>query len=410
MQDAIAIQLIEMKYRVLFPLLDERLRRQWAAAEATAFGWGGVQAVAQATGLSHTTIRKGQTELAARAAHPQLPVTLRLRRPGAGRKRKTTLDADLLLALEQLVDPVTRGDPASPLRWTCKSTSVLARELTAQGHRVSARTVQRLLHAAGYSLQSNRKTREGSTHPDRNAQFEHINDSVRRFQERGQPVISVDTKKKELVGDCKNAGREWQPQGQPELVRVHDFLDKALGQAIPYGVYDLNQNQGWVSVGTDHDTARCATATMRRWWHNRGCPTYRSARERLITADGGGSNGSRVRLWKVALHELANELALPIRVCHFPPGTSKWNKIEHRLFAHITQNWRGCPLLSHEVIVNRIASTATQQGLTVQAELDTGKYPTGIKVSDTELAVVNLVQDDFHGEWNYTIAPGRRGN
>lgn len=407
MQDAIAIQLIETKYRALSPLLDERLRRQWAATEATAYGWGGIQAVAQATGLSHTTIRKGQSELA-ECREP--PITTRLRRPGAGRKRLTVQDTELLPALEQLVDPVTRGDPESPLRWTCKSTYTLARELTAQGHAVSARTVQRLLYAADYSLQSNRKTREGSAHPDRNAQFEHINDLVRRFQERGQPVISVDTKKKELVGDFKNAGQEWQPKGQPEPVRVHDFVDKKLGKAIPYGVYDLSQNQGWVSVGTDHDTARFAASAIRRWWLKMGCSGYRSAQELLITADGGGSNGCRVRLWKVALHELANELELPIRVCHFPPGTSKWNKIEHRLFAHITQNWRGCPLVSHEVIVHRIASTATQQGLTVQAELDTGKYPTGIKVSDAELAIVNLLQDDFHGEWNYIIAPGRRGN
>jgi hypothetical protein len=410
MQDAIAIQQIETKYYALSPLLDERLRRQWAAAEATAYGWGGVQAVAQATGLSHTTIRKGQSELAERHTHPELPVTQRLRSVGAGRKRLTTLDPELLPALERLIDPVTRGHPESPLRWTCKSTPVLARELAAQGHPVSARTVQRLLHAADYSLQSNRKTREGSAHPDRNAQFEHINDLVCRFQERGQPVISVDTKKKELVGDFKNAGREWQPQGQPEQVRVHDFIDKTLGKAIPYGVYDLNQNCGWVSVGTDHDTARFATATIRRWWQKMGSLTYRQARELLITADGGGSNGARVRLWKVALHDLASELELPIRVCHFPPGTSKWNKIEHRLFAQITQNWRGCPLVSLELIVNRIASTATRQGLTVQAELDTGKYPTGIKVSDNELAVVNLVQDDFHGEWNYVIAPGKRKN
>lgn len=409
MQDAIAIQQIETKYRALFPRLDERLRRQWAAVEATAYGWGGIQAVTQATGLSPTTIRKGQSELAAYDAHAAPSVTARLRRAGAGPKHKIETDLELLPALEQLVDPVTRGDPESPLRWTCKSTYALARELTAQGHAVSASTVQRLLRAADYSLQSNRKTREGSAHPDRNAQFEHINDLVRRFRERGQPVISVDTKKKELVGDFKNAGREWQPTGQPEQVRVHDFPDKELGKAIPYGVYDLTQNQGWVSVGTNHDTARFASATIRRWWRKMGCPGYRAAQELLITADGGGSNGSRVRLWKVALHELANELALPIRVCHFPPGTSKWNKIEHRLFAHITQNWRGRPLVSHDLIVNLIANTATQQGLTVQAELDTDIYPTGIKVSDAELALVNLIQDDFHGEWNYTIAPGRKG-
>ena len=370
---------------------------------------GGIQAVAQATGLSPTTIRKGQVEVALYDAQALYLVTTRLRQAGAGPKRKTETDLALLPALEQLVDPVTCGDPESPLRWTCKSTYALARELTAQGHAVSASTVQRLLRAADYSLQSNRKTREGSAHPDRNARFEHINQVVRTFRERGQPVISVDTKKKELVGDFKNVGREWQPKGQPEQVRVHDFPDKELGKAIPYGVYDLTQNQGWVSVGTDHDTARFASATIRRWWEKMGCPCYRTAQELLITADGGGSNGSRVRLWKVALHELASELALPIRVCHFPPGSSKWNKIEHRLFAHITQNWRGRPLVSLDVIVHLIANTATQQGLSVQAALDTDSYPTGIKVSDAELARVNLIQDTFHGEWNYTIAPGRKG-
>jgi hypothetical protein len=410
MQDAIAIQQIETKYSSLAALLDERLRRQWAAAEATAYGWGGIQAVAHATGLSPHTIRKGQVELAARQAQPDVRAPTRLRCAGAGRKGKTTQDAELLPALEQLVDPVTRGDPESPLRWTCKSTAALARALTAQGHAVSASTVQRLLRAADYSLQSNRKTREGSEHPDRNAQFEHINDLVQRFQAAGQPAISVDTKKKELLGDFKNAGREWQPKGQPEQVRVHDFLDKQLGKAIPYGVYDLAQNQGWVSVGIDHDTAWFATAAIRRWWYKMGGPHYRRAHELLVTADGGGSNGYRLRLWKVALQALANELALLIRVCHFPPGTSKWNKIEHRLFAHITQNWRGRPLLSREVMVNLIASTTTQHGLIVQAELDTGLYPTGLQVSDAELALVNLIQDEFHGEWNYTIAPRRRGN
>ena len=409
MQNAIAIQLIETKYRALFPLLDERLRRQWAAVEATAYGWGGSKAVAQATGLSPTTIRKGQVELARYDTQAARAVTTRWRQAGAGPKRKTETDLALLPALAQLVDPVTRGDPASPLRWTCKSTYALARELTAQGHAVSASTVQRLLRAADYSLQSNRKTREGSAPPDRKAQFEHINNVVRTLRDRGQPVIAVDTKKKELVGDFKNAGREWPPTGQPEQVRVHDFPDQELGKAIPYGVYDLTHNQGWVSVGTDHDTARFASATLRRWWHHMGGPCYRTAQELLITADGGGSNGSRVRWWKVALHELASELAWPIRVCHFPPGTSKWNKIEPRLFAHITQNWRGRPLVSLDVIVQLIAHTATQQGLSVQAALDTDSYPTGIKVSDAELARVNLIQDTFHGEWNYTIAPGRKG-
>jgi hypothetical protein len=410
MQDAIAIQLIETKYRSLLPLMDERMRRQWAASEAGAYGWGGVAAVACATGLSPTTIRKGQAELACRALPLGGRMAGRVRRPGAGRKPKTEEDPELVQALEKLVDPLTRGDPQSPLRWTCKSTRTLARELTAQGHGVSESTVRRLLHAAGYSLQGNCKTREGSSHPDRNAQFEHINAVVEAFQERGQPVISVDTKKKELVGDFKNAGREWQPQGEPEAVRVHDFMDKTLGKAIPYGVYDITENQGWVSVGIDHDTARFAAEAIRRWWWKMGSPRYKQARELLITADGGGSNGSRCRLWKVALHELATELEMPIQVCHFPPGTSKWNKIEHRMFSHITQNWRGRPLVSHEVIVNLIAHTATQQGLLIQAELDSGTYPTGLKVSDEELALVNLIPAGFHGDWNYTIAPKRRQN
>jgi len=410
MHYAVAIKLIKTKYRALIPLMDERMRRQWAASEATAYGWGGIQAVAQATGMSPTTIRKGQAEVATRAARPKAPVTSRLRRPGAGRKCKTDEYPELIEALEKLVDPVTRGDPESPLRWTCKSTESLASELTAKGHKVSDSTVGRLLKSAGYSLQSNRKTREGASHPDRNAQFEHINLTVRTFQDRGQPVISVDTKKKELVGDFKNGGREWQPTGKPEEVRVHDFLDKELGKAIPYGVYDIAKNKGWVSVGIDHDTARFATEAIRRWWSKMGSPRYRGARELLITADGGGSNGSRCRLWKVALQDLATDLGLRIQVCHFPPGTSKWNKIEHRMFSHITQNWRGRPLISHEVIINLIANTATQQGLIIQAELDTGVYPTGIKVSDEELALVNLFREDFHGDWNYTIAPRRRKN
>jgi transposase len=410
MRNAEAIKLIKTKYRALVPLMNERMRRQWAASEATAYGWGGIQAVAQATGISATTIRKGQVELAERAAQPEMAIGMRLRRVGAGRKCKTDEDPELVEALEKLVDPVTRGDPESPLRWTCKSTATLASELTTQGHKVSDRTVGRLLKLAGYSLQSNRKTREGASHPDRNAQFEHINLMVRAFQDRGQPVISVDAKKKELVGDFKNGGQEWQPKGRPEEVRVYDFIDKDLGKAIPYGVYDLTKNQGWVSVGIDHDTARFATEAIRRWWTKMGNPRYRRARELLITADGGGSNGSRCRLWKVALQDLATDLGLQIRVCHFPPATSKWNKIEHRMFSQITQNWRGRPLISHQVIVNLIANTATRQGLIIQAELDTGIYPIGIKVSDSELARLNLHREDFHGEWNYSIAPRRRKN
>jgi hypothetical protein len=410
MHNATAIQQIETKFESLAPLMDERMRRQWAAAEAEAYGWGGLRAVACATGLSPTTIRKGLVELTMRRSQPTVPVVERLRRPGGGRKRKSETDLGLLPALERLVDPVTRGDPESPLRWSCKSTQRLAAELTDQGHPVSAQTVGRLLHAAGYSLQANRKAREGDTHPDRNAQFEYINTAVQAFQQRGQPGISVDTKKKELVGDFKNGGYEWQPQGQPETVRIHDFIDKALGKAIPYGVYDISANQGWVSVGIDHDTALFATETIRRWWCKLGSMRYPNAKELLITADGGGSNGSRCRLWKVALQDLASNLGIPIHVCHFPPGTSKWNKIEHRMFCHITQNWRGRPLVNHDLIVKLIANTATQHGLTIHAELDTACYPTGIKVSDHELAAVKLTPAAFHGEWNYAIAPIPRKN
>ena len=383
------------------------MRRQWAASEAAAYGWGGIQAVSQATGMSPTTIRRGLTELRARRASPSVVVSGRIRQPGGGRKRQTDADPGLMNTLEALVDPATRGDPKSPLRWTCKSTRTLARELTAQGHPVSCTTVGRLLRQAGYSLQGNRKTKEGDSHPDRNAQFEHISAMVKRFQKRRQPVISVDTKKKELVGDFKNAGREWMPKGQPDEVRVHDFMDKTLGKAIPYGVYDITNNQGWVSVGIDHDTAQFAAQAVYRWWKKMGCKRYPDATDLLITADGGGSNGSRCRLWKVALQDLANRLKLPIQVCHFPPGTSKWNKIEHRMFCHITQNWRGRPLVSHEVIVQLIANTATTQGLMVRAELDTKSYPVGNKVTDQELARVKLRPHEFHGDWNYTITPSK---
>jgi hypothetical protein len=407
MQDTTVIQGIEARYTALSPLLDERLRRQWAAAEAQAYGWGGVRAVSRAIGMSPNTVVKGLAELAARREDPEATVETRLRVAGGGRLRATEADPGLAESLERLVDPATRGDPMSPLRWTCKSTAQLAGELTRQGHTVSPRTVGRLLKADGYSLQGNRKTKEGGDHPDRNAQFEHINATVTKFQRRGQPVISIDTKKKELVGEFKNGGREWQPQGEPEEVRVHDFLDKDLGKAIPYGVYDIGENQGWVSVGIDHDTARFATEAVHRWWSKMGAKRYRSAKALLITADGGGSNGSRCRLWKVALQDLAARLEFPIHVCHFPPGTSKWNKIEHRMFCHITQNWRGRPLVSHEVIINLIANTATRAGLKIRAELDAGTYPTGIKVTDEELAAVNLKRDRFHGEWNYSILPPR---
>lgn len=405
MRDTTAIKRMEKVYQSLAPVMNERTRRQWAAAEATAYGWGGIRAVSSATGMSVNTIRRGLWELSEREAFPAAQATSRVRQAGGGRKRQTELDPGLQAALERLLEPATRGDPQSPLRWTCKSTTQLARELTEQGHPVSTSTVGRLLIAAGYSLQSNRKTREGSGHPDRNAQFEYINATVQDFQQRGQPVISVDAKKKELVGEFRNAGREWQPQGEPLEVMIHDFMDKDLGKAIPYGVYDLTENQGWVSVGIDHDTARFATEAIRRWWHKMGMKSYRQARELLITADGGGSNGTRSRLWKVALQDLATDLGLPIHVCHFPPGTSKWNKIEHRMFCHITQNWRGRPLVSHDVIINLIAATSTQQGLLIQAELDPGLYPTGIKVTDLELATVNLKHADFHGDWNYHILP-----
>ena len=405
MQNATSIKRLGTIYDTLAPRMDERLRREWAAAEARVYGWGGIRAVSRATGLSANTVRRGMQELAEREAQPNTGVSERVRREGGGRKTQTEVDPALAGALERLIEPTTRGDPGSPLRWTCKSTPQLARELTAQGHPVSASTVWRLLVADDYSLQSNRKTKEGTDHPDRNAQFEHIASTVQAFQQRGQPVISVETKKKELVGEFRGSGQEWQHPGEPVKVKVHDFLDPDLGKAIPYGVYDLSQNQGWVSVGIDHDTARFATEAIRRWWRKMGVNQHGRARELLITADGGGSNGSRNRLWKVALQELANGLAIPIQVCHLPPGTSKWNKIEHRLFCHITQNWRGRPLISHEVILNLIAATTTQTGLTVQAELDEGRYPTGIKVSDDELAQVNLKPDEFHGDWNYRIVP-----
>jgi hypothetical protein len=384
--------------------MDERLRRQWAATEARELGRGGVTAVACATAISRTTITAGRREL-------ELPIkqraqqALRVRRPGGGRHSLAQTDPDLLTALEALVEPVTRGDPESPLRWTCKSTAKLAAELTRQQHPVSDRTVAALLIQAGYSLQANRKTREGAAHPDRNAQFEYLNASVRRFDRRSQPAISVDTKKKELVGDFKNGGREWRPAGEPEEVRVHDFIDKQLGKAIPYGVYDIVNNQGWVNVGIDHDTAQFAVHSIRSWWRQMGQRRFPRATELLITADGGGSNSSRSRLWKTSLQGLADDLGLKLFVCHFPPGTSKWNKIEHRLFSFITQNWRGKPLVSHQAIVNLIASTTTHTGLVVKAVLDTNHYVTKIKVSDAELASLKLKRHEFHGEWNYTISP-----
>ena len=388
--------------------MDERLRRQWAATEAQAYGRGGMSAVSSATGMSRNTIRKGLVEIAARRKNPKAPVEARLRKQGGGRKRLTETDPGLTQALEQLVEPTSRGDPMSPLRWTCKSTVNLAEALTRQGHAIGPWTVGNLLKEAGYSLQSNRKTKEGGSHPDRNAQFAYINTTVEQFQQRGQPVISVDTKKKELVGPFKNGGREWQPKGEPEEVLVHDFVDELLGKVIPYGVFDLSRNEGWVSVGIDHDTAQFAVQAIGRWWQKMGAKRYPQARALLVTADGGGSNGSRCRLWKVALQALATRLGLPIHVCHFPPGTSKWNKIEHRMFSHITENWRGRPLVSHEVIVNLIANTKTRTGLRIRAELDRRNYPTGIKITDTELNALNLKHAAFHGDWNYALLPQRK--
>jgi len=382
------------------------MRRQWVASEARELGWGGVTLVARATKLSRPTIAAGwrELELPARQRAAEAP---RVRRPGGGRRPLTETDPGLLAALEALIEPTTRGDPESALRWTCKSTRRLADELTRQDHPVGPGTVATLLRQAGYSLQANCKTREGASHPDRNAQFEHINACVQRFQKRGQPAISVDTKKKELIGDFRNGGREWRPEGEPEPVRVHDFLDKTLGKGIPYGVYDMLNNQGWVSVGIDHDTAQFAVNSIRRWWNQMGQRRFPRASELLITADGGGSNGHRSRLWKVSLQELADDLGIKLLVCHFPPGTSKWNKIEHRLFSFITQNWRGRPLVSHQTIVNLIASTTTRTGLIVKAALDTAHYETQIKVSDEQLARLRLIPHEFHGDWNYTLSPRR---
>jgi len=381
------------------------MRRRWAASEALSLPRGGITLVAEATGLSRTTIWAGIRELRDGSADTEGPDPRRSRRPGGGPHFVEADDPTLLRDLERLVDPATRGDPMAPLRWTCKSTRQLAEALRGRGHAVSHQTVAVLLRHLGYSLQANRKTREGSGHPDRNAQFEFISGQVRAFQRRRQPVVSVDTKKKEWVGDFKNNGGEWQPQGQPERVRAKDFPDKRLGKAIPYGVYDLTGNNGWVSVGVDHDTAEFAAQTLRRWWAEMGRPAYPRATELLVTADGGGSNGSRSRLWKVCLGRLADELGLRVSVCHFPPGTSKWNKIEHRMFCHITRNWRGRPLTSRAVVVNLIGNTRTEAGLEIHAELDEGAYPTGVKVTDEELAEVRIKRNTFHGEWNYTIEP-----
>jgi hypothetical protein len=384
--------------------LDERAQRWWAASEARAYGRGGVTVVHEATGMSRSTIRAGVREMTRQEGAAAWPHG-RLRRPGGGRKRVTAKQPGLLAALERLVDPATRGDPMSPLRWTSKSVVKLAAALQSQGFQVGADSVAALLKGLNYSLQANRKTLEGTAHPDRDAQFQYIANRSAEFMAAGQPVISVDTKKKEKVGQFKNGGREYQPQGSPEPVKTHDFQDPELGKVIPHGVYDPAANLGWVSVGVDHDTAEFAVESLRRWWRTMGSPAYPHAQQLLITADCGGSNGYRTRAWKLGLQNLADELALEITVCHFPPGTSKWNKIEHRLFSQITQNWRGRPLISHEVVVNLIAHTTTTTGLRVQAALDTGRYPTAVKVTDEQMAMVTVYPAEFHGEWNYTIKP-----
>ena len=390
-----------MRFEKLAPFLDERMRRLVAASESLAIGFGGTSQVSRQTGVSRRAMIRGIKEL------DEAPSVQggRVRRPGGGRKRTVDKDASLKTDLERLVDPVTRGDPESPLRWTCKSVRKLAEELNRLGHQTSHRMVAELLPELGYSLQANRKTLEGSSHADRDQQFQHINQHVTEFLQQQQPVISVDTKKKELVGNFKNHGAELRPKGDPEPVRVHDFVIPELGRAAPYGVYDLANNSGWVSVGVDHDTSAFAVETIRRWWYRMGQQSYPQATKLLITADSGGSNGSRVRLWKVELQRLADETGLELRVCHLPPGTSKWNKIEHRLFSFISQNWRGKPLVSHQVIVDLIAATSTKTGLKVRAQIDSNLYPSGLKVSDKQVAALHIERDAFHGEWNYKILP-----
>ena len=398
---------IREKYERLRPYLDERARRLWAGGEAIAFGKGGIRAVAEALGISQQVVIDGSRELRGeRKVAGPTPLPLgRQRRPGGGRKAKAETEAGLMKAIEEIVDPATRGDPMRPLRWTSKSLDKIGEELKRQGFQVSTPTISKILREElDFSLQAQRKTKEGAKqHPDRDAQFQYLNQQCQDFQQRGQPVISVDAKKKEKVGEFKNGGREWQPKGKPVHAPTHDFEDKELGKSIPYGIWDSGRNEGWVSVGVDHDTAEFAVASIRNWWTRMGQRVYPQARELLITADAGGSNGYRVRLWKRELQRLADETGLTVTVCHFPPGTSKWNKIEHRMFCHITANWRGRPLSSLEVIVNLIGSTTTKKGLTIEAGLDLGTYPKGIEVSDEEMSQVRLKPADFHGEWNYTI-------
>jgi hypothetical protein len=389
------------RYDAVEPHLTERQRRVWLGAEARELGTSGVRIVADAVLVSPDTVRRGRDEL----DHPQPLEVGRSRAQGGGRARTEKRDPGLVDALDRLVDPESRGDPMTPLRWTCKSLRTLAGELGDQGYQVSATLVQRLLHDAGYSLQGNAKTVEGKQNPDRDAQFRHIHDTAAEFGSTGDPVISVDCKKKELVGQFKNNGEEWRPKGDPEPVKVHDFMDKELGKAIPYGVYDIGANTGWVNVGTDHETAAFAVNTLRSWWNTAGKSAYPDAARLLITADSGGANGSRRRTWKTELAALAAETGLRISVCHLPPGTSKWNKIEHRLFSQITRNWRATPLISHETIINLIGATTTTTGLAVTAHLDTGDYPTGIKVSDRQMKGLPIIRDTWHGDWNYTMHP-----
>jgi transposase len=403
MTDQRIIRWIENKYHGLSEELSERARRRWAAVEAVSLGRGGITAVSAATGLAHSTIRRGIDEL----NNGDAPPAGRERRLGAGRKRATVVDPGIRAALERLVEPDSRGDPQSPLRWTCKSTRRLAQELTAQGHPVGPTTVRRLLKEAGYSLQANRKTREGNSHADRDAQFRHINRRVSAQRRRGQPTISVDTKKKETLGNLKNAGQTWRPKGRPREVDTHDFPDPRKGKAVPYGVYDLRHNEAWVSVGMSSDTAEFAVESIRCWWQRLGRQRHPQAKRLLITADSGGSNSSRNRLWKVQLQAWSDETGLEIEVCHFPPGTSKWNKIEHRLFCHVTRNWQSRPLETYEVVVNLIGSTTTEAGLKVYAELDAATYEKGRKVPDEEFAKLNIMPSRFHGEWNYVIRPRR---
>ena len=393
-------QKIAEKLAIVLPHLNEKQRRLLIAAEARTLGWGGISQVAKATGVSRVTIHKALTEI-----EDKKILAERVRKPGGGRKDITEYYPNILEKLETLVDPVSRGDPRSPLRWTCKSTRQLSQELGQKGYAISNVTVADLLHRLDYSLQANAKTLEGASHPDRDAQFQYINSRVREFLRRQQPVISVDTKKKELVGNFKNGGKEWQPKGEPEKVEIHDFASPEFPKVIPYGVYDIGKNMGWINVGTDHDTASFAVASVRRWWFGMGREIYPSATALLICADCGGSNGYRVRLWKIELQTLASETGLRITICHFPPGTSKWNKVEHRLFSHISMNWRGRPLVSHEVIVKLIGETTTSTGLEVKAQLDKRRYPVKIKVTDEEMKMIKIRPHKFHGEWNYSINP-----